>query len=305
LGWGGSLGQAAPQAGRQAPWAVQQQVAPRQEQQVAPRQGQAPTAGQQTAPVRAQRRARLAVASGFWTRDEVPWHITRKELVAVRLSVQHFLPQLAGRRVLLREDNMAVVHILTSLVSRSPVLMEELRRLWYVLDAADIELRPLYIRSAENVIADWASRLAFSGDYMLRPSAAARLQAEWGACTVDAFSSPATALLPRYWTPGSIEGASGTDAFAQPWDGERLWAHPPPSLLPLVAQMLRQMLRQTGAQAIVCAPHWPGTAWFAELLELSSEHVTLPPGALQPIAGDAPARLHAWPVTAFHVPGTS
>ena len=101
---------------------------------------------------------------------------------------------------------MAVVHILTSLVSRSPELMQELRRLWYVLDAADIELRPLYIRSAQNVIADWASRLAFSGDYMLRPSAAARLQATWGVCTVDAFASPASALLPRYWTPGLIAG---------------------------------------------------------------------------------------------------
>jgi hypothetical protein len=136
---------------------------------------------------------------------------------------------------------------------------------------------------------------------MLRPSHAARLQAMWGACTVDAFASPATALLPRYWTPGLIAGAAGTDAFAQSWVGERLWAHPPPSLLPLVAQMLRQ----AGAAAIVCAPHWPGTAWFAELLELSCEHMTLPPGALEPIAGDAPPRLHAWPVTAFHVLGTS
>ena len=46
---------------------------------------------------------------------------------------------------------MAVVWILTSMVSRSPQLMHELRKLWYVLDAHDIDLRALYIRSAANV----------------------------------------------------------------------------------------------------------------------------------------------------------
>ena len=85
----------------------------------------------------------------------------------MRKGVEFFLPQLAGRRVLLREDNMAVVWILTSMVSRSPQLMHELRKLWYVLDAHDIDLRALYIRSAANVIADRASRLAVSGDYAL------------------------------------------------------------------------------------------------------------------------------------------
>ena len=49
---------------------------------------------------------------------------------------------------------MAAVWILTSMVSRSPQLMHELRKLWYVLDAHDIDLRALYIRSAANVIAE-------------------------------------------------------------------------------------------------------------------------------------------------------
>ena len=112
----------------------------------------------------------LPPAHGFWTPEEYEWHITCKKLVAVRLAVQYFLPRLAGRRVLLREDNMAVVYILTNLVSRSPQPMHELRKLWWLLDSMDIELRPLYIRSAENIIADYASRLAARGDYMLNPA---------------------------------------------------------------------------------------------------------------------------------------
>ena len=101
--------------------------------------------------------ARRTPAAGFWSPDELPMHITQKELRAVRLSVEHFLPELLGRRVLLREDNMAVVWILTNMVTRSPALMAELRRLHLLLDACDIELRPLYIRSAANVVADYAS----------------------------------------------------------------------------------------------------------------------------------------------------
>ena len=120
-------------------------------------------------------------------------HITWKELRAVRLAVEHFLPELMGRRVLLREDNMAVVYILTNMVTRSPALMAELRRLCLLLDACDIELRPLYIRSAANLVADYASRLACSGDYALARARFDALQAQWGACTVDAFASPATA----------------------------------------------------------------------------------------------------------------
>ena len=143
--------------------------------------------------------------------------------------------------------------------------------------------------------------MAFSGDFMLATRHFTRLIEMWGRCTVDAFASPATAQLPRYWTPGPIAGSSGVDAFAQCWVGERLWAHPPPSQLPRVAQMLRR----TGAAALVCTPHWPGAAWYAELLSLATELVTLPPGALHAIAGDAPSQLSAWPVTVFRVLGTS
>ena len=91
-------------------------------------------------------------------------HITLKELRAVRLAIEFFLPWLVGRRVLLREDNQAVCWILLNFVSRSPQMMAELRTLWLLLDACDIELRPLYIRSAENTIADYASRLASTGE---------------------------------------------------------------------------------------------------------------------------------------------
>ena len=91
-------------------------------------------------------------ARGFWPRADLDEHITFKELKAVRLAVETFLPQLRCRRVLLHEDNQAVVAILTKLTSRSPALMNELRKLWHIMDENDITIRPRYIQSAANIL---------------------------------------------------------------------------------------------------------------------------------------------------------
>jgi hypothetical protein len=68
-------------------------------------------------------------ARGFWYDDDRHPYITWKELRAVRLAIESFLPQLRGRNVLLHEDNTAVVTTLSKLTTRSPVMMTELRRL--------------------------------------------------------------------------------------------------------------------------------------------------------------------------------
>eukprot|EP00873_Tetraselmis_striata_P038201 jgi/Tetstr1/458465/TSEL_004320.t1 len=46
-------------------------------------------------------------ARGFWSSEDERQHITWKELKAVRLAMESFLPHLAGRNVLLHEDNQA------------------------------------------------------------------------------------------------------------------------------------------------------------------------------------------------------
>jgi hypothetical protein len=44
-------------------------------------------------------------ARGFWSKEDEQQHITWKEMKAVRQAVESFLPQQAGRNVLLHEDN--------------------------------------------------------------------------------------------------------------------------------------------------------------------------------------------------------
>lgn len=97
-------------------------------------------------------------ARAFWSAEEANLHITHLELLAVYKAVRSFLPWLKNREVLLREDNMAVVHMLVNYTSRNVPLMKLLRSLWWVLDTHNIELHAKYIRSAANIWADNLSR---------------------------------------------------------------------------------------------------------------------------------------------------
>ena len=240
----------------------------------------------------------LPPVMGSWSEVQAELHITHRELIAVRLFITHYVEALRGRRLLLWEDNQAVVAILTSLTSRSPALLAELRSLIGLLDVNDISLRALYIRSAENIVADHFSRVVQPREYAISPAIFTTISEWWGVPSVDAFASAATALVPRYWSERPTPGAEGTEAFAQVWSGERVWAHPPPHLLPQVAQFLRA---DPTLDAIVCAPLWPGSSWFSELLELSAECITFPAGSLIRVAFDGPALLESWQVVCFLV----
>ena len=247
---------------------------------------------------RVWRPERLAPAWGFWSPAEAQMHITWRELRAVRLLAEWYAEVLRHRRVLLWEDNTAVVHIITNMVSRSPELMAELRLLLDVLEKLDCELSVHYIKSAENKVADYFSRIAAPKDYQLKQETFDSIMGSVAYCTVDAFASAATARLPRYWTREPEPGSAGTDAFAQRWSGEIVWAHPQPWLIPRVEQYLRT---HPAARALVCVPTWAHEAWFSQLRSMADEELALPPGVLQRVAYDAPQRLESWAMTIFVV----
>ena len=123
----------------------------------------------------ARARTRPPMASG----RRAKLHITFRELRAVRYVVQAFLPMLRSRRVLLYEDNQAVVAMLTNMVSHSPLMMRELRVLSELLSLEDISLQARYIRSAENYVADYFSRLAAAREYVLSRDIFERVRARF------------------------------------------------------------------------------------------------------------------------------
>jgi hypothetical protein len=168
-------------------------------------------------------------ARGFWTATDRLQHITWKELRPVRHAVESFLPQLKGRQVFLHEENTAVVAALTKLTSRSPVMMTELRRMWYLLDTNDIHIRPRYIGSAANIWADSLSRELDTEDWQLKPRLFRHLQERWGPHTIDRFASMLNAQLPRFsarWRDPQCEDVDCLRLLDAAWYRENNYCNP-------------------------------------------------------------------------------
>eukprot|EP00873_Tetraselmis_striata_P009821 jgi/Tetstr1/430085/TSEL_019943.t1 len=106
---------------------------------------------------------------------------------------------LRNRHIRLHEDTkQAVVGVLTNLASRSPRLMAEIRKTWYLIYTQGITLSVRYIRYAANIWFDRRSREVDRNHWQFNPRRFAWLTAKWGACTIDRFASFEIALLPRY-----------------------------------------------------------------------------------------------------------
>jgi hypothetical protein len=201
-------------------------------------------------------------AQGFWRPSDRSRHITYLELLAVHRSLQVFLEQLRGRSTLLWCDNASVVHILNNTTTRSPEMMALLRRIWWLLDTAGIDLRVRWISTHENVLADALSRGSPHDELMINDSTWARLERRFGPHDIDRYANAANARLPRF------NSEVPSPALAQrDWLAANNYAFPPVAELPALAQYLAS---QPGMRATVVAPHWPAQAWYQQLVAASS-----------------------------------
>ena len=183
----------------------------------------------------------------------------------MRLAVQAFLPHLKGKRVLLHEDNQAVVRILAHYTTRAPALMRELRELFWLLDTNDVRLRAVYIASAANVWADRLSRMVNASQSVLTDLAFQAVEARYGPHSLEAFSTPLTSRCAQFWAEEELPDCAAVGALRQSWVGHNLLVVPPPHLLPLIARHLSEVAH---GPATVVAPFWPSAVWFPQLLAL-------------------------------------
>lgn len=206
-------------------------------------------------------------AHGFWRPRDRSRHITYLELLAVHRALQTFLARLQGRSTLLWCDNQSVVHILTNRTTRSPEMMALLRRVWWLLDSAGIDLRVRWISTHENDYADALSRGSPHDELMIDNSCWTRLQRRFGPHDVDRYASVMNTRCPRFNSEMPNPASEGAPALAQDWTGVNNYAFPPMAELPALAQLLSS---QPSVRATVVAPHWPAQAWYQQLFEAST-----------------------------------
>ena len=97
--------------------------------------------------------------------------INWRELYAVVVAVATWGHMLASKKVLFHCDNMSIMYILKSGVSKDAKLMTLVRALFYMCAKHNIEISSVYVSSTDNGLADSLSRLDIDRFRILAPNA--------------------------------------------------------------------------------------------------------------------------------------
>ena len=158
-------------------------------------------------------------------------HITILELLTVRLTLETFIEHCLIQQaeiVKLYTDNMVVMYTVSAMVSRSPLIMAELRRLYDFLKQEGLELQLHHLPSALNLYADRLSRRRRLLDYL-----------------------PRLPTVPEHWWEGDSEhDMKASLAFTE-------YLRPPLELSPLVARKIRA----DKFSGLLIMPRWEKQNW--------------------------------------------
>ena len=208
--------------------------------------------------------------SGLWSQKERrSCHINLLELRALRLTLLRIAPHIANCTVKLECDNStAVSYVNKQGGTRSWTLCQEAVELHDWLNSQNTRVFAVHRRGIHNELADYLSRTRPDPtEWAQSDNVAQLLFKHWGTPMIDLFASELNHKRPLWFSRSSIEGAAGTNAFAQTWKGWYVYAFPPTNL---ILKTLTKV-REEEVEAIVLVPHWPRRDWFPLLLQMATE----------------------------------
>ena len=203
---------------------------------------------------------------GIWFRKESLLHINVLEMEAVMLSIQHFLPKLVGKNVLIRSDNSTVVRYINKQEgTHSPQLCMRTWKLWQLALDNQMLLKAAHIAGKKNILADRLSRFKVEPtEWTLNKKIVLKLFTIWEVPHIDLFASHQTQIY-YSWNPDHL--ADAIDALTIPWNNMFAYAYPPICLIPKILQHMTQY----NCQLILIAPHWPRRHWFPYFLKFIAD----------------------------------
>ncbi|CAL4101932.1 unnamed protein product [Meganyctiphanes norvegica] len=213
--------------------------------------------------------------SGYWPPSCTGSPIHWLELMAVMLSLQHFVQQLQGNHVLVMSDNTITVSCLLHQGSyRSETMMSLTRDILEFCQLHFITLVPKHLSGNLNVFADQESRIGpIATEWSLDPSTFQWLSDLAGPFQVDLFATRDNAQLQEFVSPFPDPLAVGINAFSLHWnDWTSIFLFPPVKVLHRVVSFLCQYR----GQGILVAPYFAPSGWFPSLLQRAPDPVPLP-----------------------------
>ena len=212
---------------------------------------------------------------GVWPRLFSDQSSNWLELMAIYLSIQHFLPFLQGEGVLIMSDNTtAVACLLHQGTLRSDSLMCLSQSILEYCLLHSITPVPKHLCGALNVVADQGSRRGvISTEWSLDVRTFQWISSLAGPFQVDLFATRYNTHLPSFVSPFPDPLALDFNALSLQWDvWDSLYLFPP---VPLLHQIVPRLCRFKG-RGVLIAPYYAQSAWFTPLLLRSPNPVPLP-----------------------------
>ena len=211
-------------------------------------------------------------------KDESEDHINIKELKALDWAIDRLRKELKPGRLTWRVDNSAAEGAIRN---QGSTVSWELN--WLAVDILhkakrlNVHIEPIHLSSADNYLADGASRSRRIADWSLDQRAADEVFERFGTPDVDLMASAGSRKVQRFysWDKRDKE-AEGLDSLA----GDVIWSEwrlpyifPPFSLIPGV---LRKMKEQKVRRAILIAPWRTRDPVHPVLMKMSKRTMRIP-----------------------------
>lgn len=209
--------------------------------------------------------------NGFWTEQEKHYHINILEMLAAFFALKTFAGKLYNTQILLRIDNTTAISCINRMGSvQYPHLNKISREIWLFCEQRKLFVFASYIKSCENIIADFESRKKQSDtEWELAHYAFSQIVTSFGMPEIDLFASRSNTKIDKYisWKPDPY--AYCIDAFTVNWSNFFFYAFPP---FAVILKTLNKIIVEK-ATGILVIPFWPTQPWFPIFKRLVSSNV--------------------------------
>jgi hypothetical protein len=196
----------------------------------------------------------ITTKQACWNNEELTWHINVKELVTLERII--IALDIRNRHILWRVDNVAAMAAMQHVgTSTSETLNKIALQIWRMLLQRNLQLLPVYVSSLENE-ADWYSRFQTWDNLQITQKCWTQVLQLYPTLRTDVFCNKQNQIR-------SLQCWNSHCALMINWNKAKgLYMFPPPTLLPAVAQKLRQEI----CYGILITPTWQTKQWWSSLL---------------------------------------
>ena len=197
------------------------------------------------------------ISHKMWSVEEAQKSSSYRELKAISLGLESFLPLVKGHTIKWYTDNQSVSRIV-EVGSMKKDLQRLALRIFSMCLLNCITLEVEWIPRSANDRADFLSRVVDYDDWRVNRDYFLVAEEKWGPHSVDRFANHENTQLPRFnsrfWCPGT----EAVDAFSVSWAGENNWLVPPIFLIPRVLNHMVAL----GGRATLVVPAWPSAPFW-------------------------------------------